>query len=144
MTTYSSKAVSFWNSGYYCAESVLLAAANQQGIESELIPKIASGFCSGVSRTGGMCGALSGAVMALSMGYGWNDEELDRTKLYEKVQQLAAGFEAKFGSTNCSELLELDLGTDQGQADYQARELSQRCEGFVGEAARLVEALLDE
>ena len=49
---------------------MLLSAAEHQGIESDLIPKIATGFCSGVAQTGGMCGAYSGAVMALSMVHG--------------------------------------------------------------------------
>jgi C_GCAxxG_C_C family probable redox protein len=143
MTTLSEQAIFFWNSGYYCAESVLLAAAKHQGIESELVPKIATGFCSGMARTGGMCGALSGAVMALSMLYGRTGQEYDRTALYEKIQRLSAEFQEKFGSTNCSTLLGLDLGTEQGQQDYRARKLSSFCENLVGEAARMVEEALD-
>jgi dihydrofolate reductase len=37
---------------------VLLAIAESQGIQPDLIPRIATGFCSGISRTGGMCGAV--------------------------------------------------------------------------------------
>lgn len=143
MNTISDKAAAFWNSGYFCAESVLLATAQQQGIESEIIPNIASGFCSGVARTGGMCGALSGAVMSLSMIYGRVDNEDDRTLLYQKIQHLVSRFEESFGSTNCSTLLELDLGTEQGQSDYKDLDLSPQCEGYIREAARLVEALID-
>jgi C_GCAxxG_C_C family probable redox protein len=121
---------------------VLLAAAEHQGSESDLVPKIATGFCSGIARTGGMCGALSGAVMALSMLYGREGGDFDRTPLYEKVQRLVSQFEDRFGATTCSQLLELDLGTEQGQVEYQARNLNPQCAGYVGEAARLVEELL--
>lgn len=138
MTLISDRAVKFWNSGYYCAESVLMAAAEEQGIESDLIPKIATGFCSGVAQTGGICGALSGAVMGLGLAFGRGDVEGDRTLLYAKTQELVAAFEGKFGSTNCSQLLDLDLGTDQGQTDYQARNLNPQCEGYVREASLLV------
>ena len=121
---------------------MLLAAAIQQGIDSDLIPKIATGFCSGVAQTGGMCGALSGAVMALSMVHGRGIKGDDRAFLYEKIQELVKSFESQFGSTNCSQLLDLDLGTDHGQVDYQARNLKLQCEGYVREAARLVEEVL--
>jgi C_GCAxxG_C_C family probable redox protein len=121
---------------------VLLAAAEHLGIDSDLVPKIATGFCSGVARTGGMCGALSGAVMALSMHEGREGEGYDHTELYEKIQQLVESFETKFGSTNCAQLLGLELGSEQGQVEYQQRNLNQQCAKYVGEAGRLVEALL--
>ena len=38
-------------SGLYCAESVVLALANAQGIKSDLLPKVATAFCGGMSRT---------------------------------------------------------------------------------------------
>ena len=50
----SQRSRELFDSGYYCAESVLLAIAENQGIQSDLIPKIATGFCSGISRTCGM------------------------------------------------------------------------------------------
>jgi hypothetical protein len=48
----ASKSREHFISGYYCAESVLLAVSEAKGIQSDLIPKIASGFCSGMARTG--------------------------------------------------------------------------------------------
>ena len=42
---------------------MLLAVCDHYGIQSPWIPKIATGFCSGVARTGGLCGAYTGAVM---------------------------------------------------------------------------------
>lgn len=121
---------------------MLLAAAENQGIDSDLVPMMATGFCSGVAQTGGMCGALSGAVMALSMVHGRRKDGDDRTVLYGKIQTLVGEFEQKFGSDNCSTLLELELGTEQGREDYRTRGLNKRCEGFVREAARLVDELV--
>ena len=138
MRSISERAVGFWNSGYYCAESVLMAAAEEQGIRSDLIPKIASGFCSGVAQTGGMCGALSGAVMGLGLTAGRGDPQGERDLIYQKTQNLVSAFESKFGSSNCSQLLDLDLGTERGQEQYKARNLNPQCEGYVREAARLV------
>jgi len=57
-----------FESGLFCAESVLLAAAEALGVNSDLIPRIASGVCSGLARTGGLCGALSGALLVSGWG----------------------------------------------------------------------------
>lgn len=133
-----------WRTGYYCAESVLAAIATSQGIESDLIPKIASAFCSGLAETNGPCGAMTGGVMGLSMCEGRGDIHADRTRLYEKTQQLVQTFEGQFGSTQCTQLLQLQLGTPESKAEYQARNLNIRCEGYVREAARLAAELIRE
>jgi C_GCAxxG_C_C family probable redox protein len=62
-----------YDSGLYCAEAVVTALARAQGIESDLIPKIATAFCGGLSRTCGPCGALTGAIMGLSLSLGRSD-----------------------------------------------------------------------
>jgi C_GCAxxG_C_C family probable redox protein len=59
----SQRSIELFTSGYFCAESVLMAIAESQGIQSDLIPKIATGFCSGIARTGSICGAVCGAIM---------------------------------------------------------------------------------
>ena len=45
--TVAQRSEELFQSGWYCAESVLLAIAEAHGIESEIIPKIATAFCSG-------------------------------------------------------------------------------------------------
>lgn len=135
--------IEMWNSGFYCGESVLAAIAEAAGVQSELIPKIASGFCSGVAETGGMCGAVSGAIMGISMLAGRSSPEDTIDPVYEKVRALLAEFEDQFGSVTCGELLGVDLATEGGHAAYQAQGLHQRCQGFVGEATSLALNLLD-
>jgi hypothetical protein len=61
-----------FRSGLCCSESLLQAIAEDLGIQSELIPKIATGLCAGISRTGSICGAVSGGVLAISMVTGRN------------------------------------------------------------------------
>lgn len=75
-----------WSSNLYCAESVLLGVAEGLNITSPLIPRMASGFCGGMSRTGGTCGAVSGGIMALGLIFGRDDGEAPPALAYEKVQ----------------------------------------------------------
>jgi hypothetical protein len=41
--------------------------AESNGDTSDVIPKIATGFCAGMSRTNRTCGAVTGAVMAMTI-----------------------------------------------------------------------------
>jgi C_GCAxxG_C_C family probable redox protein len=127
----------FGSVGYYCAESVLLAIAEHQGLQSEIIPRIATGFCSGMAHTCGLCGAVSGAIMGIGLVNGVRTPADDRTANYTAVQKLLAQFEATFGSTNCRELTGCDLGTPEGQAQFRASGQGERCTDYVFEATRL-------
>jgi len=122
----------------------LLSVAEGKGIHSELIPKIATGFCGGIARTSGICGALSGAVMAISMYYGRNlpDEPIDRS--YIPVQKIIEVFENEFGSTNCRQLTGCDLGTEEGRKKFFAMNMLERCKGYTEEAARMAMSIIEE
>lgn len=130
--------------GLYCAESVLLAIAESKGFQSDLIPKIATGFCGGVSRTCGMCGAVSGGIMAIGLAKGRSSGTESVLPSYRAVQRLLEGFEAQFGSINCRELTGCDLGTDEGQKYFYANKLRDKCREFTEGATALALQLIEE
>ncbi|MCP4542310.1 MAG: C_GCAxxG_C_C family protein [Chloroflexi bacterium] len=134
----------FGEGGYYCAESVLLTLARKQGIQSDLIPRIATGFCSGMARTGGMCGAVTGAMMGLNLLAGRDLPSESFEETYAMIQKLLGMFEDRFGSTNCMELIDCDLNTEQGQRDYLANNREEQCGGYVDEAIRMATSLIEE
>ena len=117
--------------------------AESKNIQSELIPKIASGFCGGIARTGGICGAVSGAVMAISIfcGRGLPDEPIDQS--YVPVKKMIEIFENKFGSTNCRQLTGCDLGTEEGRKRYFATNMLERCRGYTEEATRMAMSIIE-
>ena len=65
---------------YNCCESVLLALAEYLGVESDLIPRIATGVGAGFSLNGLTCGAISGAAMAIGLKYGRRALLVDESK----------------------------------------------------------------
>ncbi len=131
-----------FESGYFCAEGVLLAIAESREVSSELIPRIATGFCSGLARAGGLCGAVSGAILALGMAAGRDSADESIEAIYELVQEVLVGFESRFGSTTCLGLTGCNLATDEGQRQFLERKQHEACTEYVGEATRLaLEAL---
>jgi C_GCAxxG_C_C family probable redox protein len=127
-----------FDSVFYCAESVLLAVAENKGIESDLIPKIATGFCSGVSRTCGMCGAVSGGILAISLLTGRSSPREPTRKSFSKVKKFRKAFEKRFGTTNCRELIDCDLGTEEGQKAFIENNLVEQCKQYTEEATKMV------
>ena len=119
----SQRSLELFKSGYFCAESVLLAIAENQGIQSDLIPKIATGFCSGISRTGGMCGAVSGAIMGISLVAGRSSPSESIEFCYTLTQKLISLFEKQYGSVNCRQLIGCDLATEEGQRYFMENNL---------------------
>ena len=123
---------------------MLLALAEQQGIQSDVIPQIATGFCGGLSHTGGLCGAVSGAVMGIGLALGRKAPEDSRERLSAAVPSFLGRFRAQFGSLDCPELIACDLGTPEGQAKFHAENRHHDCNQFVAEAARLAAALIEQ
>lgn len=133
----ASRSGELFGQGLFCAESVLQAVAESQNIKNDLIPSIATGFCSGMARTGGLCGAAGGAILAINMLCGRNDTTSTVENNYKIVRDFIGRFEAQFGSTNCSQLLGCHLGTPEGQAFFKGNNLREKCLVFTREAGRL-------
>lgn len=134
----------YFTSGFGCAESVLKAIAEAKGIKSDLIPRIASGFCGGIAHTGGMCGALTGGIMALNLIYGRDTASQSKDLNYQKVQQLVHAFKSRFVTMNCSELTGCDLSTEEGKAQFSLLQRHEKCTEITAETTRMVLHLIDE
>jgi len=138
------RAMELFQSGYCCAECVLLALAEYSEIDSEIIPQIATGFCSGVARTGDMCGAVAGAIMGIGLKHGRKTPEDPREQCYQMIRSLLEQFNERFGGTTCLALTGVRLDTEEGQAQYKAKQTTQQYAQYVGYATRLVIDLSEE
>ena len=101
------KALNFFDEGYACSQSVLLAFAKQFKLDETTAKLIASTFGGGMGRLREKCGAVTGSFMVLGLAYGNTDPKDMDTKLaaYDKVQKLNRKFEAIHGTTICAGLL---------------------------------------
>ena len=109
------RAVALFGNGFNCAEAVLTVLCRRMGKLGrdckEAVPCVATGFGGGIGRSGGMCGALSGVVLALGlMGRHERAEDFEgKYKVYDSVGRLIGDFETAFGSSCCKELIGIDL-----------------------------------
>lgn len=136
-------AKNYFKNGYSCAEAVLKSIAEAKGINSPLIPKIATAFGSGLAGTDGTCGALSGGYLALSMCQGRNNVNEDKQILYTNITKLRAQFQGSFHSSDCTTLLGFSLSAPDAGEKFQAGNCKDgKCVHFVEYVANEVMQML--
>ena len=99
------EAVSFHGQGFNCAQSVLAACGKYTGLAQDTALSIAAGFGGGV-RSGEICGAISGAVMALGLA------EQDKRKVAALARECVESFRREFGCVRCLELKQNRVSCD--------------------------------
>jgi C_GCAxxG_C_C family probable redox protein len=129
--------------GYNCAQSVLGAFAEDYGLDMETALKLSNGFGGGV-RTGNVCGAVSGALMALGLECGFHKENDIKQKgyCYKKTDEFIKAIREENGSILCRELLGCDISSP---ADFQKSDVQEAiqstCPKLVMSAARILDCM---
>ena len=133
MTKHEALARANFLEGYNCAQAVLLAFAEDAGLEKDTALRLASSFGGGVGGMREMCGALSGAFMLAGVKGSAGIEAPGTTKAqtYQQTREMANAFKEKNGTYLCCEL--------KGVADGNVR---RSCPGCIEDACALVEKML--
>ena len=135
------KALSLFDNGYACSQSVLLTFADQFGLDEKTAKLISSTFGGGMGRLRQKCGAVTGGFMVLGLAYGNTGPKDMDTKLaaYKKVRELNQQVEDIFGTSNCFELLKKHA-TEADVAERKHHKII--CRKVVGETAGIVYDML--
>jgi C_GCAxxG_C_C family probable redox protein len=139
-------AVQRFESGLNCAQAVLSALAPRLHVTEETALRVAALFGGGMGRQGEVCGAVTGALMALGLRHGTtvagDAEGKDRNSRI--AAELMARFRERHGSLRCLDLLGCDLGTPEGRLAAQERGLFKTvCPALVCDGAAMALALME-
>lgn len=98
---------------YGCAEATLVALQTIYGLPDASDSTPAMALNGGVAYGGGICGAISGAAMAIGRLAGERLPDHQQAKRVARgiIQELTNEFETEFGGRNCADLIEYDLAT---------------------------------
>lgn len=136
--TRSDDAIAIFKDGYNCAQAVLAAYGPDYGLQREMAFRVSSVFGSGIARTGDMCGAVTGALMVLSLRYCTGKPKgIIPKPVHKKARKFLQQFEKESGTCNCNAL----RGFDPHIGKYVKGNYS-GCEGLVLRACQLLEDLL--
>lgn len=135
-------AYAYHKQGYNCAQSVAGAFGDRTGWPMDRTAAAMGAFGRGVGGEAELCGALSGAVLVLSLLFPYDGSDPEKKQaLYGLAQELRERFLASFGHTRCGDLL-----SAQPQLGPTARRLGAEtpCDGLIITAVELLEQLLSE
>ncbi len=130
---------------FYCSQAVFAAFAQELGITEEQALKIGACFGSGM-RKGEVCGACTGALMALGLKFGQSDENdiESRLKTNEVTDRFLDEFKKENGSYICNELLGCDITTMEGvEFALQNKLFTEFCPKMVESATRIAESIIN-
>ena len=145
MNATSEKAIECFKKGYNCSQSVLCSLSKFTGLNEDTSLKIATAFGAGIGRNQNVCGAVTGAIMAIGMkhGMGLNDGAEVKERAYELTNKFLDEFKKKHESINCLELIGADMHTPEGKEKIEReKSFETRCARFVIDAAEIAEKLM--
>lgn len=134
-------ACAYFDEGYACSQSVLLAFSSHFNVDDRTAKLISSTFGGGMGRLRQTCGAVTGGFMVLGLAMG-NEQPHDMdTKLhaYQKVRELNKLVVEMHGTSNCKEILQ-KWATEAEVEQRQHHKII--CRRVVGDVAALVYEIL--
>ena len=137
-----------FNSGYNCAESILLTVTKQADLMAQdlgsMVPRIATSFGGGIARNGDICGAVTGGIMAIGLALGRDSSDQNRDPCYAAADRFYNEFIETFGTCRCRDLTALDLKKRDEREAYQSRVHYERCNPIVAWAAKKAHEIIRE
>ncbi len=137
----STKALELFDSGYSCAQSILVAFASEVGVDETTAFRIGAGLGGGVGRTQNICGAVNAGAIILGLrhgNYSPNDME-SKNRLAEMVGKFVMECKNTLVATQCLDLIKVDLNNpEQKQFANESGLLSKICNNAVSKTAEIL------
>ena len=135
------EALECFSEGFNCSQAVLSAYCEEFGMDKKTALKISCGLGAGMGRLQETCGAVSGAYLLIGLKYGkfLQADDAAKEKTYAMVREFARLFEERNKTTNCRELLGVDL---IGGGRTASERVQSVCPKMVQDAAEILENLL--
>jgi C_GCAxxG_C_C family probable redox protein len=143
---HTNTALARFGEGYNCSQSAFGAFAEDLGVPSDVALRIAAPFGGGIGRQGEVCGAATGALMALGLHFGSaTASKAGKERAYLVAAEFLRRFEARTGALHCRDLIQADMTTAEGLASARERKVfTTVCPGIVAAAVEIADELLHE
>ena len=123
---------------------MLTAFASEFGLPDETALKLAAPFGGGMARTGRICGAVTGGLMALGLKFGYTSPG-GRDATYVLIQEFMSRFESLHGALDCRALLGFEiLNPADRERAQQAGVFEEICPCLVRDSAKIIQELLEK
>lgn len=140
------RALNYFGNNFNCSQAVFTAFATDYGFDEKTALKIGTNLGGG-ARSGELCGAVSGALMALGLicGHSESSDNEGKVRSYALSEEFVRRFTEANGSVVCRELLDYDLSKPEQMAVIKEKNLFRTvCPKMVESAVRILEEMLAE
>lgn len=130
--------------GYNCAQIVVKNFEDKIDLDINQALKAASAFEGGMYQ-GKICGAVTGGCLVLSFIYGndFSNQGFDKDLFARKVIEFQIEFEKRMESCECRDILEVDLGTEEGMKKFlDENMLENKCVKSVAVAIEILNEII--
>ena len=103
-----------------CAETVLVSLSQYFGEAGDFAPRIATAFGGGVCGRQGICGAVTGGLMAIGLRLGRKNPGDDKAPANDAGKALIKWVEESFPSLDCLTLTGADFSDPEQSARFRA------------------------
>ena len=118
-----------------CSESVLAAMAAHWRVESPLIPRIATPFRGGLCGTQGLCGVVSGGLMAIGLRLGREDGNQSAQLCVDTGKAFMQAIQ-KEGALDCKTYTGLDFSVAEQHDLFQKQVRAEVCTALLVQCCR--------
>ncbi len=132
-----------FDEGFDCSQIVLGEVSERLGMTKEQAYAAAACFGIGMAQ-GGVCGAATGALMAIGLRYG-NTKPGDmesKSTVFDKRAEFMKRFAEVNGKVHCPDLLGQRIDTLQDLFMTRSTGLYSKCPGYCVNAFRILEDML--
>ena len=139
------KGYQYHQRGFNCCQSVVAAFADKTGLSEQESFNVSSGFGGGAG-TGELCGAITGAIMTLSL---MNPVDVEaplesKARVVKLSKEFQKRFSEKFGALRCQELLKNKFIPDDTTPAAKELGVTNHCSIMIVTAIEIVEEMLRE
>ncbi len=146
MNSKQEKAIQTFRSGYNCAQSVLKAFLDDFDADVKTTLLLTTGFGAGMGRLQKTCGAVTGSFMVLGLynAKTFTTNEERNEKIQSMIQDFHRQFVIRYHTTDCKQLLNCDLNTEEGQKYASKHNLFETtCEDCVSQSVKILEEMME-
>lgn len=136
-----------FDEGFCCSQAVFSTYAEHWGYDRDVFLKISDAFGAGIGGMAGICGAVTGGIMAIGLKHGRTHPDDDEAK--QKTRDLVKEFVTQFKKRNrhieCKQLLEYDISIPVGMELAEEKGLFDSvCPKLIEDAMDILDQLLPE
>ena len=141
---HSDKAAALFSQRFHCSQAVLAAFAEELGLSEEQALRLGGSFGGGMCK-GEVCGACTGALMAIGLKYGQGDtvDPDKKNAMLAKSAAFGAKFAEKYGSCLCKEVLGYKIPEEMEQIMAENK-FDNVCCHLVTDACQICAEILNE